>query len=182
MFDFDQTDNGNIMKNIKLGFALIGLYLLSMPAMAVKIYECVDEAGNTTFESTCPPGTTVSGEKSFYTGKKKPDAGSPDIPVTLYTVPSCDACDVVKEVLGKYNAGFTEKNIENNPDLQKELQEKSGGGNTLSVPTVIIGEKVIVGFNKQSLTSSLEEAGFKTGESSVAPQKTSEPEKTGEAE
>lgn len=152
------------MKNIKLGFTLIVLYFLAMPAMAAKIYECVDEAGNTTYMDMCPPGSSPAGEKSFYTGSKKAESGSPDVPVTLYTVPGCDACDVVKNILNTYKASFTEKNIQDNVALQTELQAKSGGGSTLSVPTVIIGEKVIVGYNKQTLTSSLEEVGFKTGE------------------
>ena len=181
------------MKNIKLGFALIVLYFLAMPAMAVKIYECVDEEGNSTWQDKCPPGTTPAGEKSFYTGSKKSDSGSPDVPVTIYTVPTCDACDVVKNILNNYQASFTEKNIQDNVALQTELQEKSGGGATLSVPTVIIGEKVIVGYNKQTLTSSLEEAGFKTGDGTAkeqpapaaeppAPEETTEAEPTEETE
>jgi glutaredoxin 3 len=149
------------MKQSLFGFSAILLCLTSVSAPAVSIFECVDEAGNSTFRERCPPDTTLAGEKKFYTGGKKSDTDVPDIAITLYTVPDCDACDVVKNVLSDYGANFTEKNIENNVELQTELMEKSGGGATLSVPTIIVGEKVIVGFNKQNLTSTLEEAGLR---------------------
>ena len=171
------------MKQLVSGISAILFCLTSANLFAVSIYECVDEAGNRTFQERCPPGTTLAGEKKFYTGTGVAEGAAPDVAVTLYLVPDCDACDVVRNVLSDYGARFTEKNIENNVELQTELMEKSGGGATLSVPTVIVGEKVIVGFNKQGLTSTLEEAGFKkagSGETSKpvetpAPAVTAEP-------
>ena len=149
------------MKYITSSIILTISCLLSTQVLAVKIVECVDEAGNSTFQDRCPPGTTVAGEKKFYTGKKESDASTPDVPITLYTVPACDACDVVRNILEKYGANVSEKNVESDVALQRELQEKSGATGTLSVPTVIVGEKVIVGYNKQDLIASLEAAGFK---------------------
>ena len=151
------------MKYITAGILLTFTSLLSTQALAVKILECVDEDGNSTYQDRCPPGTTQAGEKKFYTGKKEADANSPDVPITLYSVPTCDACDVVRNILEKYGASISEKNVETDVALQRELQEKSGAAGTLSVPTVIVGEKVIGGYNKQDLVASLEDAGFKQG-------------------
>lgn len=151
------------MKYITTSIILTISCLLSTQLLAVKILECVDENGNSAFQDRCPPGTTVAGEKKFYTGKKEGNPDSPDVPITLYTVPTCDACDVVRNILEKYGANVSEKNVESDVALQQELQKKSGATGTLSVPTVIVGEKVIVGYNKQDLVASLEEAGFKQG-------------------
>jgi len=149
------------MKYIVSSITLIISCLLSTQVLAVKILECVDEAGNSTFQDRCPPGTEPVGEKNFYTGKKESDSGNPDIAITFYFVPTCDACDVVRNILEKYGANISEKNVETDVNLQRELLEKTGAEGTLSVPTVIVGEKVIIGYNKQELVNSLEDAGFK---------------------
>jgi glutaredoxin len=150
------------MKHLTAYLATAFLFLMVQQAWAVVVYECEDGLGNRAFERHCPPGTTLISERKIYTGKK--DADIPDVDITFYTVPSCDACDIVRNVLDKYGAQYAEKNVKEDVALQIELQERTGEEGTLSVPTVIIGEKMIIGHNKQNLVSILEEAGFKLPE------------------
>lgn len=147
-------------------------------AYAVTIYECVDEAGNSVFQDRCPPGTTSAGEKKFRTGSEVPEtpaspAGtSPDVDITLYSTPECDACLILRGVLEQYSAVFSEKNINRSDEVKRELQEKMGGATTLTIPTIIIGEKIIAGFKKDELISTLEGAGFSKPKPEEAPPET----------
>ena len=154
---------------MKIIYAILpGIFISMMwcQAYAVTIYECVDEAGNSTFQDRCPPGTTPAGEKKFRTGsgsepvKQAPVSGVPDVDITMYASPECDACLILRGVLEQYSAVFTEKNINQSDEVKRELQEKMGGSTTLTIPTIIIGEKIIAGFKKDELISTLEGAGF----------------------
>lgn len=150
--------------------ALFGslLILLAGPVFAVTIYECVDDEGNTTYQDRCPPGTTPANEKKFRTGT---DAGAtrsqsatageqPDVDITLYAAPDCDACLILKGIMDEYQAPYTEQNINSSDEVKRELQEKLGGASTLTIPTIIIGEEAISGFKKNELMAALEDAGF----------------------
>ena len=147
------------MKYLSHSIIAILTCLFATHTYAVKIYQCVDEAGNKTFERRCPPGTTPLEEKDITTGGGD-EEDLPDVDISLYSVPTCEACDVVRNILDKYGAKYTEKNVKTNIELQNELQKITGAEGTLSVPTVTIGESIIVGYNKAELTRKLEEVGY----------------------
>jgi len=151
------------MKYIISSITLTIACLLSSQVFAVKILECVDEAGNSSFQDRCPPGTEPVGEKKFYTGNQATESGNSDIAITLYSVPSCDTCDLVRNLLNRYGASVTEIDVKTDIDLQRELQEKTGSEG-ISIPTVIFGDQIIVGYKKQDLIKSLEDAGFENPE------------------
>ena len=157
---------------------LTGIFLSIMwcQAYAVTIYECIDEDGNSIFQDRCPPGTTPASEKKIRTGSVSeaanvaPPAGGsvPDVEITLYSAPECDACLILRGVLEQYSAVFSEKNINQSDEVKRELQEKMGGSTNLTVPTTIIGEKIIAGFKKDEVISALENAGFSKPEPEAA--------------
>lgn len=165
----------NSLKIIVLGLSVFNVH-------AVTIQECVGENNERIFQKVCPPGTTTVGTKELKTGKSsKSKAQEPlDVDITIYTVPKCDSCAVMLNVLETYGAKFTEVNIENNVELQNELNEKIGAGGSLKVPTVIFGETQIIGLNKASLISELEAAGYKEkgSEDTDADQQQPDEEKT----
>ena len=145
--------------------------LLTTQVAAVTIYECVDDAGNSTYETFCPPGTTSATEKNIHTGSgdagtSKPAAAvaTPDVEILMYSAPNCDACLILRGILDEYKAPYTDKNINSSDDVKRELQEKVGGESTLTIPTIIVGETVIAGYKKDNLISTLEQAGFKKPE------------------
>lgn len=135
------------------------LSLTALPGWAVNIYECEDEQGNRTFERRCPPGTTPINQKSYKT--KAPGGGGTqktNLNATLYVVPDCDTCDQVREFLSIRNISFTEKDVNDNVELQEELKDKTGGD--LRVPVLVLGDKVLSGYNRTSLLNALADAGY----------------------
>ena len=127
---------------------------------AVKIVECEDENGNRSFQKTCPPGFTEVGSKKFSTGSGSAGDGaqsSSDIQVTMYMIPDCESCDVVREFLQTRNISVTEKDVSEDIELQKELSDLAG---SLQVPTTVIGEEKLTGFSRSNFISALKKAGY----------------------
>ena len=170
------------MKHIPTLLTLL-LCTLSLPgANAVTVLECVDAAGNSTFQDHCPPGTTPASARDIKTGApdsaKQTSAKEPaqaeetgDATITFYTTSTdCDACLVIKSVLDKYGASYTTKDISTDMAVRQELKDKSGGtGSSVSVPTVIMNDQVISGYSKDALVKALEDAGYKKSEPAAAP-------------
>ena len=155
------------MKRLIMRYKLIGLITITLcflfsGANAVTVYECVDEAGNSTFQDRCPPGTTPANEKKISTGNKEKstdDEEKPDVATTLYVMSNCEACDVVNGLLTKYGVNFNEVNVEADIELQIQLKEKISAEASLTLPTTIIGETVIIGYQRQDLITALEATG-----------------------
>ena len=148
------------MKQLQF-IAIILAGIFSLQAMAaVKIVQCEDAQGNRTFQLACPPGTTQVNSMSVASGTGTPadqDKQAANITATLYYIPDCDACDGVREYLRDRNIPITEKNVMGNVDLQKEMKEVSG---KQSVPVVVIGKKVLIGYNRTDLKNALAAAGY----------------------
>ena len=149
------------MKKFSVMLLLLNFALWSSNNFAVvKIVECEDENGNRSFQKTCPPGTTLVGEKKLRTGS--PGSGTEnsnvDIQATIYLVPDCDACDEVKEFLNGRDISITEKNVKDNIELQDELNKLVGA---LKVPTTVIGDEILSGYSRQTFMEALKAAGYK---------------------
>ena len=152
------------MKKLIKGSFLFFILTLSINGQAVTIHECInDDTGEKTFQKTCPPGTSSLKEKKYgSTQTTTEDTSTPDVGITLYSIPDCDSCDVIRNLFDKFGATYTDKNVDKNLPLQKELQELTEKkGETYVVPVVIIGETTIVGYDKLKLIAALEGAGFK---------------------
>lgn len=80
--------------------------------------------------------------------------------MTLYSVPVCDACDLVRHLLEKHGVPFTEKDASNEIVVQAEVKELAG---QLSVPLLTIGDAVISGYTSSGITAELTKAGFTPG-------------------
>ena len=65
--------------------------------------------------------------------------------ITIYTTPACPWCNKVKNLLQEKGVNFKEIDVANNPDGAKEMLELTG---QRGVPVTVIGEDVIVGFNR----------------------------------
>ncbi len=146
-----------VMKDLLNLLTFLMLCMAVFPSWAVKIYECEDEQGNRTFESHCPPWTKSVNEKQYSTGSTTTQ-NKQNLAVTLYIVPDCETCDQVKEFLAIRNISITEKNANESAELQKELREKTGG--ELHVPTLLIGETVLIGYERNRLLKALTDAGY----------------------
>lgn len=156
------------MKNAIIYLSGLLLLMLAGPSSAVSIYECVDEEGNSVFRDRCPPGTKPVQEKKYRTGtggdstrlQSATGEEKPEVEITMYSTPDCDACVVLGSIIDQYQASYTEKNINSGDEVKRELQKKVGGASTLTIPTIIVGETVVAGYKKNELISALEQAGF----------------------
>ncbi len=144
---------------------LLSLMIWLLPAQAGKLYKWVDRAGNVSYHDQPPPegsGYRVE-EKPISTGekpKKKNDANAKvaeKFPVVLYSATKCDSCDLARAYLEKRKVPYTEKSVEGDLKLQGELKQKTG---SLSVPTILVGEKVMRGYLESLLEGELDAAGY----------------------
>lgn len=158
------------MKKFVTGYVL----LFSLAALtawgAVTVVECVDAGGNTSFRDKCPPGTTKAGDKILLgvspSKAKSTREIAADNPVVLYSVPNCDACDLVRNALSTRRVPFNEKNVQDDAASQNELKSKTGN---LTVPSVLIGATVLTGYNRSALDSAFNQAGYPAPDAAAVP-------------
>ncbi len=149
------------MKNFMSGCALL-LSLVVVPTWAaVTVVECVDADGHSSFRDKCPPGTTKSGDKKLLGVSANKTKTAAEIaasnPIFLYTVPNCDACDLVRNCLTNRGVPVNEKNVEENSANQDEMKSKTGN---MTVPALVIGSTVLTGYNRSAIDSALNQAGY----------------------
>lgn len=150
-----------IMKTILLALIL----MVSVPAaMAERLYKWTDSSGRVTYHDTPPQGSGYHVEEkrmrgnAVYGGDDNPntEAASKN-PVVLYSVPKCNTCDLARTYLQKQKIPFKEINVVSDPKLQQQLKKASG---SLSVPTIMVGKKVMKGYLQSLLEGELTAAGY----------------------
>ncbi len=72
--------------------------------------------------------------------------------VTIYSTPSCHFCHMAKDFFKEKNVEFQDFDVSLDQDKRKEMIEKSG---QMGVPVIIIGNQLIVGFNKPKIVEIL---------------------------
>lgn len=72
--------------------------------------------------------------------------------VTIYSTPSCHFCHMAKDFFKEKNVTYTEFNVASDLEKRKEMVEKSG---QMGVPVIIIGDELVVGFNKPKVAQLL---------------------------
>lgn len=72
--------------------------------------------------------------------------------VTVYSASWCAFCHAVKQYLDKLHVKYTDKDIESDPAIAKEAMDKSG---QTGIPIVIIGDSLIIGFDRPKIDSAL---------------------------
>lgn len=72
--------------------------------------------------------------------------------VTIYSTPTCHFCHMAKEYFKENNIAYTEHDVASDMAQRKEMVEKSG---QMGVPVIIIGDNLIVGFNKPVISKLL---------------------------
>lgn len=130
---------------------------------AQQLYKWIDEQGKISYHDQPPPpdsGYRVEVKSLGSTRGPTSDAAAEaakKFPVTLYVAPKCGSCDTARVYLQKRGVPFTEKNVDGDRKLQDELIKMAGG---LSVPTILIGSKVMRGYLESLLEDELNAAGY----------------------
>ncbi|MCC7411963.1 MAG: glutaredoxin family protein [Gammaproteobacteria bacterium] len=145
--------------------------LLSFAAAAtdVTVYQCTDPTADKFYADRCPPGTTKEAEMHLQ-GTPRPAGGemaevARAHPVTLYAVPACDACDLVRTQLNRRGIPYTEKDASKDIAVQNELKEAAGA---LSVPVVRFDDQVLTGYDRNALEAALDAVGFPREDAAAA--------------
>ena len=72
--------------------------------------------------------------------------------VVIYTSPTCIHCKSAKEFFAENNIKYTEYDVTTDPQRRQEAVEKSG---QMGVPVILINGELVVGFDKDALSSML---------------------------
>ncbi|MEA2701398.1 MAG: hypothetical protein QOE22_107 [Candidatus Parcubacteria bacterium] len=75
-----------------------------------------------------------------------------DKTVTIYSTPTCHFCQLAKEFLTQNNVAYTEHNVASDLERRQEMIEKSG---QMGVPVIVVGDELIVGFDKEKLATAV---------------------------
>lgn len=79
---------------------------------------------------------------------------SSDAQVIIYSTPTCAFCRTEKQWLESLGVAYVSRDIEEDQGAQDELLAKLDG-NFQGVPTTIIGEDIIIGFDRPKLQAAL---------------------------
>lgn len=79
---------------------------------------------------------------------------SNDAQVIIYSTPTCAFCRTEKQWLESLGVTYVSRDIEEDQGAQDELLAKLDG-NFQGVPTTIIGEDIIIGFDRPKLQAAL---------------------------
>lgn len=74
--------------------------------------------------------------------------------VTIYSTPTCVYCEIAKEFFKEKGVEYTEYDVSVDTEKRQEMVEKSG---QMGVPVILIGEDMIVGFDKEKVSEILDE-------------------------
>ncbi|MBP6883867.1 MAG: glutaredoxin family protein [Candidatus Pacebacteria bacterium] len=72
--------------------------------------------------------------------------------VTIYSTPTCHYCHLAKEFFTANSIVYTEHDVAADLEQRKAMVEKSG---QMGVPVILIGDEIIVGFNKPKVAELL---------------------------
>ena len=167
--------------SISIGFLLSLTVLTGQVAWAGTLYKWVDENGNVTYQDTPPPSSVNYEEQTVEDTESEDETASQDSqqslneavennPVSFYSIPECDACDLVRLYLENASIPFAEKDIQTNITVQQELLSRTG---QLRVPTVIVGQDAVDGYSKSGLRRILIDNNYPVDELAAANQEQS---------
>lgn len=72
--------------------------------------------------------------------------------VSIYCTPTCHFCQVAKDFLKENGISYTEFDVAHDLERRQEMIQKSG---QMGVPVILVGEELIVGFDKEKLAAAI---------------------------
>jgi len=72
--------------------------------------------------------------------------------VVIYGTKTCPFCHKAREFMKEHNIKFKDALVDEDEQAREEMVEKSG---QMSVPVIIIGKDIIVGYNERKLKKAL---------------------------
>lgn len=72
--------------------------------------------------------------------------------IKIYTTPTCAYCKMAKAYFKSQNWPYEELDVSENADNRQEMIKMTG---QMGVPTIVINDKIIVGFNKNAIDQAM---------------------------
>lgn len=72
--------------------------------------------------------------------------------VKIYTTPACHYCKEAKEFFKEQGLDFDEYNVASDMDKREEMMNMTG---QMGVPVIVVGKKVMVGFDQEQFSRAL---------------------------
>ena len=72
--------------------------------------------------------------------------------VTIYSTPTCHFCQMTKEFFKERNVSYTDYDVASDLAKRQEMIQKSG---QMGVPVIFVGSDMVVGFDRDKLSSLL---------------------------
>jgi glutaredoxin-like YruB-family protein len=72
--------------------------------------------------------------------------------VTIYTTPTCHFCQLAKEFFAEKNVQYTAYDVSTDAAKRDEMINMTG---QLGVPVIVIGEDIMVGFDREKVAGKL---------------------------
>lgn len=133
-----------------------------------QLYRWTDAQGRVNITDTPPPASAKDVKKidaaTSPTTAPQSTAQEPyelqrakaKFPVTLYTVPNCEGCNLARTLLNARGVPFTESSL-TEPKQVEEFKQLVGGN---TVPAIIVGTTVQKGFEESAYQRLLDAAGY----------------------
>lgn len=147
----------------------LGILLISQLALAQTTYRWVDKDGKVNFsDRPPPPSEQVKEAKERELPALGPAAPimSPamrqamaDFPLTLFVSPNCGgACNDAVKFLTERKLPFAQKSVQTTEDV--EAFKVTTGQSAPATPTLMVGRRVLTGFQSSAWTEMLDLAGY----------------------
>jgi len=146
---------------VRLAAGWAAALLMCAGAASAQMYKWKDAKGVIHYSDTPPPANAVP-LKSFSTAISQPAlpaelaAAVQSRPVTLYTTVNCAGCDQGRTLLQTRGIPYTEKTVSSVED-HAALQRAGSAG---QLPLLLIGRGKQIGFEEETWTTLLSEAGY----------------------
>ena len=75
-----------------------------------------------------------------------------DKTISIYSTPTCHFCQMAKDFLKEQGIAYTEFDVAHDLERRQEMIQKSG---QMGVPVIIVGDEIIVGFDREKLATVL---------------------------
>lgn len=131
-------------------------------AASAQEYRWTDERGRVRYSDTPPPASAKNVQQlRLGPGPSDPARALEDAarrnPVKLYTSPNCEApCRDARQLLDQRGVPFAEVSVFDEPSLE-ELKRVAGA---TSIPTLLVGDKALVGLARSAWSAALDAAEY----------------------
>jgi glutaredoxin len=153
------------MKSTQIALAILAAASVVSAQAQTTVYKWTDKDGKVHFSDSLPPSDVNATQKQL--GGGDPDnaslpyatqAAAQRNPVTLYTSSDCgESCASGRNLLDKRGVPYTERNPQQSMSDQEALKKLVGA---LYVPTLVIGDSPMKGFQEEQWNAALDSAGY----------------------